>query len=160
MGSPDISSIMLRLHFLHLLVFSFQCPDGLLFNSEQGLCDWPDNVDCNNQLNLSESSTSSSTVVVTTSQITSTTTTGISPVTAATLAFKPVSAETTTSISTETSSSTSTEWLSSSCSSPSAEPITPELEKLRKSSCSISNLIVEKIKAGRTSNPINVKIVE
>lgn len=89
--SPDISSIMLRLHFLHLLVFSFQClcltvvsggclsgsvrrdpadcsvfyqcdgqggkhtfncPDGLLFNSEQGLCDWPDNVDCNNQLNL------------------------------------------------------------------------------------------------------------
>lgn len=109
---------------------------------------------------FSESSTSSSTVVVTTSQITSTTTTGISPVTAATSAFKPVSAETTTSISTETSSSTSTEWLSSSCSSPSAEPITPELEKLRKSSCSISNLIVEKIKAGRTSNPINVKIVE
>ena len=26
---------------------TFHCPAGLVFNEEQKVCDWPDNVDCN-----------------------------------------------------------------------------------------------------------------
>lgn len=40
------------------------------------------------------------------------------------------------------------------------EPITYEIENIRKRACSASNKIVEKVKPGLASNPANVKVVE
>ena len=31
---------------------AFHCPAGLVFNQQERLCDWPDNVDCDTEINL------------------------------------------------------------------------------------------------------------
>ena len=71
-----------------------------------------------------------------------------------------VSLSTTTNSNNNNNNNTESPVVLSSCLSPSSEPISPEVERLRTSSCSISNQEVEKITAGRLSNPSNVKIVE
>ena len=138
----------------------FFCPAGLVFNPQQSFCDWPDNVECNNEAEPSVtrslvqkktrekyfcvflfSSTEASTTSKT-SELPSTTS-------ASSSSFSSPSSATSRPTSTETS-----------CSTDSSEPINDEIKELRKSTCTLSNNDVEKISPNSDSNPANVKIVE
>jgi len=115
----------------------FSCPAGLVFNVDKSFCDWPDNAKCIAETTV-QSSTETSIFTTTTTRTTS----------------SPASELSTTSTTSSLSSS------ESDCSSETTEPITDEIILLRRSTCTRSNSIVEKIEPLRNDNPKNVKIVE
>jgi len=138
---------------------TFKCPAGLLFDNSNLVCEWPENVKCgSNGTTLKPPTTIGTrpTYRPTTRPTTS------RPTTSRPITTRPTSVEFPSGGSGSTSTTTFTpgSTTSSNCNSVSSEPITPEIEEMRRLSCLAPNSIVDQITPGSPSNPDNVKIVE